>query len=110
VLRSRPVKVDLAPGPIEQVLDVLIENALRHGVGRVTVDVTDAGDHARIRVRDEGSAEIGADVFERHVNRPGSEGMGIGLAVATEVADALGGRLSLETSPVTAFTLVLPNS
>lgn len=103
-----PAAVHVAPGLVEQVLDVLVENAIRHGEGLVSVDVTDGGDHVRLRVRDEGRASLAADVFERHVNHKKSSGMGIGLAVATEVADALGGRLSLDGGPVTSFTLTLP--
>jgi signal transduction histidine kinase len=102
--------VHLAPGPVEQILDVLVENAIRHGAGAITLDVVEAADHVRLRVRDEGVAVLDEQIFERHVNRRGSDGMGIGLAVATEVADALGGRLTLDGGPVTSFTLVLPRT
>jgi signal transduction histidine kinase len=103
-----PVVVHLAPGPIEQVLDVLVENAIRHGRGRITVEVAPGDDHARVCVTDEGVAALDDTVFERHVNRPDSDGAGIGLAVARDVAEAVGGRIALDDAPTTSFSLVLP--
>jgi signal transduction histidine kinase len=103
-----PVVVHLAPGPIEQVLDVLVENAIRHGRGRITVEVAPGDDHARVCVTDEGVAALDDAVFERHVNRPDSDGAGIGLAVARDVAEAVGGRIALDDAPTTSFSLVLP--
>lgn len=102
------VTVRLPPGPVEQVLDVLVENALRHGRGRVDVDVVGNADHARVCVRDEGTARLDDRIFERHVNRPDSSGLGIGLAVARDVAQAVGARLVVDEAPTTSFSLLLP--
>jgi signal transduction histidine kinase len=109
VLRAElPVPVPLAPAPIEQVLDVLVENAIRHGSGEISVEAIDGGDHVRVCVSDEGDVHLSEEVFERHMNRPGSDGHGIGLAVARDVAEAIGGRLVVDDGPTTSFSLLLP--
>jgi signal transduction histidine kinase len=102
------VPVHLAPAPIEQVLDVLVENAIRHGSGTITVEAVHGGDHVRVCVTDEGTVALDDTIFERHVNRPGSEGAGIGLAVARDVAEAIGARLVVDVAPTTSFSLLLP--
>ncbi|MBM7517788.1 sensor histidine kinase [Nocardioides nitrophenolicus] len=96
-------------GPLDQVLDVLVDNARKHGSGAITVEVRDAGTHLEIVVGDEGTAHLGPEVFRRGVSTgsPGSEG--IGLAVAAELAEVCGGHLSLDAaSPTTRFVLWLP--
>lgn len=103
------VSVHLAPGPIEQVLDVLVDNALVHGQGTVTVAVFEEGDAVEVRVSDQGRDRPGDEVFHRNVGTT-EEGLGIGLTVAAEIAEALGGRLMLGDGPVTAFRLLLPRS
>jgi len=103
------VHVHQAPGPIEQILDVLVDNALRHGSGTVTVTVFDDPEHVEIRVSDQGRAQPGLEVFHRTVGSAG-EGFGIGLTVAAEIAEALGGRLTLADTPTTTFRLQLPHS
>jgi signal transduction histidine kinase len=105
---DRPVTVHLAAGPVEQILDVLVENAIRHGTGTITLEVVDGGDHARLCVRDEGTARLDDAVFERHVNHPESTGLGIGLSVARDVAEAIGARLIIDEAPSTSFSLLLP--
>jgi signal transduction histidine kinase len=101
------VRAHQAPGPIEQVLDVLIDNALRHGRGTITVAVLDGEDHLEIRVGDQGTDRPADEVFHRHVGADG-EGLGIGLTVAAEIAEAMGGRLVLADAHSTTFVLQLP--
>ena len=96
-----------APGPVEQVLDVLVDNALRHGSGTVTLALLDENHHIDIRVSDQGRDRPGDEVFHRNVGSVG-QGLGIGLTVAAEIADALGGRLTLVDAPCTTFLLQLP--
>lgn len=104
------VPAHLPPGPLLQVLDVLIENAATHGTGTVTVDVTDAGTHLQVRVADEGRETVGPEVFRRGVGRRTSDGMGVGLAVAAELSEAIGGYLSVDDTPPTRFVLRLPHA
>lgn len=96
-----------APGPVEQVLDVLVDNALRHGRGTVTVALLEENHHVDIRVSDQGRDRPRDEVFHRNVGSAG-QGLGIGLTVAAEIAEALGGRLTLADAPCTTFLFQLP--
>jgi signal transduction histidine kinase len=99
------VPAHVAPGPVEQVVDVLMENALDHGTGTVTLEALDTGTHLQIKVCDEGTPGFGPEVFGRGVTTGGT---GVGLAVASELAESLGGHLSLEQTGPTCFVLRLP--
>lgn len=98
----------LPAGPIAQILDVLIENALSHGEGTITVSANDVGGHLEVKVGDEGRHALRNSVFARGVSRAGSGGAGLGLAVATELAEAMDGHLVLGSAERTTFTLMLP--
>lgn len=102
-----PVPAHVAPGPILQVLDVLIENACSHGKGQVTVGARRRDKYLDIVVADEGAASIGNEVFQRGARADDSEGHGIGLTIASQLATSLGGRLSVAESSTTTFVLVL---
>jgi two-component system heavy metal sensor histidine kinase CusS len=83
-----------------RVLDNLLDNAIRHGGERVEIAVTTAPGWVRVTVSDDGPgipASIRDRVFERF-SREGapSTGFGLGLAIARALAEAQGGRLSLE--------------
>jgi signal transduction histidine kinase len=95
-------------GTVGQVLDVLLENALRHGRGPTLIVLADDGRHASLVVRDCG-AGIGPRereaIFERGASRGG--GAGIGLHLARALAEADRGKLrALEGAP-TRFELRL---
>lgn len=96
-------------GPLEQVLDVLIDNARKHGRGTITVEVVDRGTHLEVVVGDEGSVRLGPEVFHRGVGSSDEGSEGIGLALASELVEVCGGHLSLDaTSPTTRFVVWLP--
>jgi signal transduction histidine kinase len=98
-----------APAVVGQVIDVLVDNALQHGSGTVSVSARDATGAVAVDVSDEGGSlgQGDSDIFERGVT--GGAGNGIGLALARELAQSQGGRLLLtHTSPTTVFTLLLP--
>ncbi len=91
---------------IEQILDVLIDNALHHGRGTISVTERRVVGGGAIDVGDEGTLIAAADrelIFERgHGDRHG-----IGLALARSMAEAEGGRLILTRHDPTNFTLIL---
>jgi signal transduction histidine kinase len=110
--RTLRVTADSAPSPraaeaaVRQILAVLLDNALTHGRGTVSVTARDAGDVLAIDVSDEGPGIADdTDVFRR---RAAGSGTGIGLALARSLAEAEGGRLWLSRPAPPTFTLLLP--
>ena len=106
-------------GPVQQVLDVLVDNACKYGQGTVTVAAVDRDDYVAVVVSDEGPLTITNEVFHRGISQPGveptdeasdqgREGHGLGLAIAAQLAVSMGGELVLAERPTTTFVLVLP--
>jgi signal transduction histidine kinase len=91
------------------VLDVLLDNALTHGAGRVSVLVSATEATVLVQVADEG-AGIPGDNPSRIFARRSAEahGTGIGLALARSLVEADGGRLELTSARPATFALLLP--
>lgn len=92
-----PDVVRASHGAVGQALDVLLDNALRHGSGTVQVEVGRPGPPGSVRVSDEGRGVGGNDhkhLFMRDPDRAGN-GHGLGLALARALVEAEGGRLEL---------------
>ena len=114
--RSLSVTIDSAvPTPlastsaIEQTLDVLVDNAIRHGAGHIIVSARASGPAgAIIGVSDEGLAVIDQRVLqERRADT--AQGHGIGLALARRLVETEGGQLRLASpGPGPRFEIVLP--
>lgn len=94
---------------VQQVLDVLLENALVHGRGAVVVDVAHRGDRVVLQVADEGRMDGPGDakVFDRAHRSSTSSGSGIGLSLARSIAESVGARLGLARREPTTFELVM---
>jgi signal transduction histidine kinase len=106
---SDGVDARLAPETARQVVDVLLDNALRHGAGATAVTVTTDGRWARLRVADDGPGVAPArtaKLFERGWSS-GTGGGGVGLAVARDLVRAEGGDLSLARARPACFELVV---
>jgi two-component system sensor histidine kinase QseC len=89
----------------------LLENALHHGAGAITVQARREGAQARLLIGDEGpgvAAELRPRLFERFEKGPGTGGSGLGLAIVREVAAAHGGEVSLLPGPGCRVELRLP--
>lgn len=101
----------LPPAPastaaVRQILAVLIDNAVQHGAGAITVHARDASSATAIDVSDEGTdlrQELADLLYRRRTG-----GHGIGLTLARGLAEAEGGRLRLSSRTPTTFTLFLP--
>ncbi len=92
------------PGLVGQVLNVLLENSLRHGRGTVAILVQDSN----VTVEDEGTgitAARAATLFDRPTDHQAAHGRG--LALARRLAESDGGRLELIQLQPTAFRLTL---
>ncbi|TAL15164.1 MAG: HAMP domain-containing histidine kinase [Frankiales bacterium] len=99
--------VAVSSAALRQVLDVLLDNALRHGSGQVTLSAARVGTGAVVSVSDQGTRRLDSDgVFVRRAGA--ASGTGIGLALARRLAEAEDMRLVLaEPGPGPAFHLVL---
>jgi len=125
--RSLHVVSDSPPAPrasaaaIRQILAVLLDNAITHGQGTVTVTARDAGNALAVDVSDQGPGIEGhPEVFARRrhsgtgtgpvidTDTDTAAGQGIGLALARTLAEAEGGRLWLSQPAPPTFTLLLP--
>ncbi|HEY0816285.1 MAG TPA: HAMP domain-containing sensor histidine kinase [Pseudonocardia sp.] len=95
-----------SPQAMRQVVDVLVDNALRHGQGTVTVTAREAAQAIAVDVTDEGRVERPDQLFVRRSAT--AAGHGIGLALARSLTEAEGGRLLLSRQEPTTFTLLLP--
>jgi signal transduction histidine kinase len=99
------------PGGASQVIATLLDNALVHGAGAVTIRTSKTRRSVVIEVRDEGNGvppELVPRIFERSVSgSPG--GTGLGLALARTVAAADGGQVVLVRPRPAVFALFLPH-
>jgi signal transduction histidine kinase len=88
------------PHDVDQVLDVLIDNALTHAAGLVEVSAAADGQRATVSVADRGPgipADEAARVTERFFRGRGAPagGSGLGLAIARELAERWGGGIEV---------------
>lgn len=96
------------PARLREVVGVLLDNALRHGAGTVTLAARKAERMVVVEVRDEGEGvpeQLAEHIFDRGVSAGGSTG--VGLALARALAEADGGRLELSERRPPAFRVFL---
>lgn len=96
------------PARLREAIGVLLDNALRHGEGPVTLTARHGGGTVLIEVSDAGSGvpdELVPHVFERGFSGHGSTG--VGLALARALVEADGGRLELSQARPAMFEVFL---
>lgn len=110
---ERNIEIELADSGPDEPIDAerfplaffnLVTNAIRHhdvpdGTGRITVEVSDAGDLWTVSVTDDGPGipdALGDQLFEPLVRNPNGRGAGLGLAIAREAVEQMGGRIWFE--------------
>lgn len=102
---------------VEQIVTNLVDNALKYGAGSpVEVKLRPEGDAAILTVADRGIGIAPENLarifqrFERAVSDRNYGGLGLGLYIVRTVAEALGGAVSVQSTPGagSTFTVRLP--
>jgi two-component system sensor histidine kinase ResE len=111
-----PVATD--PTQLHRMLAILLDNALKYSEAPVDLSLSREDGHAVISVTDRGcgipETEI-PHIFDRFYRAQGSsraDGTGLGLALAQEIMDHLGGEIRVLSHPGTGstFSVTLPLS
>lgn len=100
---------------IQQILLNLIDNAFKYGRPPVTVEVAPSGDELAIAVRDSGTgipSEEQERIFEKFYRSDpeltrSPSGTGLGLYIARELAERMGGTLDVHSAHGRGSTFVL---
>jgi signal transduction histidine kinase len=114
-----PVQLSGDAGLLEQVVRNLVQNAVSHAQGTVRVSLSQVvGDLAVLTVDDDGPGvppDRREEIFERFVRLDDSRdrvqgGVGLGLAIVSEIVRAHGGRIQVGDSPTggARFVVELP--
>jgi signal transduction histidine kinase len=106
----------LDPDKIDQILGNLVENAVRHGAGTVTIVVEPErrAEGAAVTVRDEGAGippELASRVFRQFWRGPDKRrgGTGLGLYIVKGLVEAHGGTITVDSAGGgAAFRFTLP--
>jgi signal transduction histidine kinase len=105
------------PGSVARIVRILLDNAMRASPdGKKIKVVIHAGSPVALSVCDQGPGIVPEDReiifrrFQRGRDTAGGGGFGLGLAIGRELAERMGGELSLDPSygPGAKFTLKLP--
>ncbi|MGH3660550.1 MAG: ATP-binding protein [Micromonosporaceae bacterium] len=101
------------PDKIDQMLGNLVENALRHGDGQVSITIEPVDGGTAVTVADEGEGipdEVSMRVFRKFWRSGRRGGSGLGLYIVKGLVEAHGGSITLGRGPTggASFRFVLP--
>jgi two-component system OmpR family sensor kinase len=103
---------------LRQVLLILMDNALKHTKGAITVAAQAVDERVAIRVRDAGPGigpEMLSHIFERFYrgeSASAESNIGLGLAIAKALVEAQGGTIAVESQleQGSVSTVMLPQT
>ena len=107
-LPDEPLAAEADPDKVRQVFNILVENALRYSPegGKVIVGARRNADRVEVRVVDEGMGIPASErewIFRKFYRaesaaRDGAAGTGLGLFIAKELVNAMGGRIWVDST------------
>lgn len=108
------LRFDIERERFNQALSAMIDNAIRYAPdgGLVTISARAAGELIEVAVHDNGpgiAAEDKPSVFSRHqrINKKRGHGLGLGLAIAAQIAKLHGGSVGVDSEPGKGSTFFL---
>lgn len=116
-----PISVDVGPdcwvdvdfGLLERVLVNILENSVKYGEGSpISIDASNGSDAVYLKIADTGPG-VREEALERiftpftRLNESNTVGLGLGMAVALGLCQAMGIELSAEQTPGGGFTCML---
>ena len=108
---TTPFEVDVHR--LDQIIDPLLDNAILHGQGQITVEADLDGETLRCSVADDGDAPA-PETIEQMLTPFWSttdDGFGVGLSLSLIITEGLGGHLHIDpVSTHTCLRFVLPVS
>jgi two-component system, OmpR family, sensor kinase len=118
---KRKIDVDVAANltvlanrdALKQTLVIVLDNAIRHTAGKISVTTAKRGNGVEIRVKDEGrgiSPEAIEHIFRRFYRAEESlktPGFGLGLPIAQSLMEAQNGSISIESEVGRGSTVIL---
>jgi signal transduction histidine kinase len=103
------------PDGVARIVRLLVDNAFRHGSGRVELRTERRNGVVVVRVLDDGPGVPASEreaIFERfrRGDATATPGFGLGLAIGRELARRMDGELAAEDGPGGRFALALPSA
>lgn len=92
----------LDPDKLDQILGNLVENAVRHGAGTVTIRIEPVEGGTAVSVSDEGEGvtpELAPRVFRQFWRGKRRGGTGLGLFIVKGLVEAHGGTIAVQRAP-----------
>jgi signal transduction histidine kinase len=97
------------PDAVSEVVNILLENARRHGGQNVWLEVSAADQYVELACSDDGpgvAEDLHHELFASGARGPDSPGQGLGLSIARRLMSELGGSLELAEPRTSGATFV----
>ncbi|GAB7006823.1 hypothetical protein JCM18899A_42960 [Nocardioides sp. AN3] len=102
--------VNAQPDAVAEVVNILLDNAAKHGHSTAEVTITEQGDTVEIAIHDDGPGiddSLRRRLFDWGARGPRSSGQGIGLHIAHELMQRQGGYLEIRDGRAGGATFVM---
>lgn len=111
IVHGSPPLAEGEPAIIRRALAPLVDNARRHAVSQVTLELSSSRDAVRLAVRDDGpglAPELAESAFTAGTRGSAPGSAGLGLPLSRRLASTCGGTITVGPGPGGHFVLTLP--